>query len=44
MHSNYNLHLMDGRLLSADGMVVAQPDRKDMGTVGGVILKQILNK
>jgi hypothetical protein len=30
---------MDGRLLSAGRMVVAQPDRKDMGTVGGVILK-----
>jgi len=44
LHSKYNLHLMDSRLLSADRMVVAQPDKKDMGTVGRVILKQILNK
>jgi len=44
VHSNYNLHLMYGRLRSANRMVVAQPDRKDTGTVGGVILKQILYK
>ena len=40
MDSNYNLHLMDGRLLTADRMVVAQPDKKDMDTVGGVILNR----